>query len=75
MRGLPGEWLVQFAFGRAFEDPSDLGEQIGPPASSRSSVTAASCSSWASSRKSASKFPDQAMDADRQQSASAVMYR
>ena len=32
MRGLPGEWLVQFALGCAFEDPGDLGEQIGPPA-------------------------------------------
>ena len=30
MRGLPGEWLVQFAFGCAFENPGDLGEQIGP---------------------------------------------
>ena len=30
VRGLPGEWLVQFAFGCAFEDPGDLGEQIGP---------------------------------------------
>ena len=32
MRGLPGEWLVQFALGCTFEDPGDLGEQIGPPA-------------------------------------------
>ena len=32
VRGLPGEWLVRFAFGCAFEDPGDLGEQIGPPA-------------------------------------------
>jgi hypothetical protein len=31
VRGLPGEWLVQFAVGCAFEDPGDLGEQIGPP--------------------------------------------
>jgi hypothetical protein len=28
---LPGEWLVRFAVGCAFEDPGDLGEQIGPP--------------------------------------------
>ena len=34
MRGLPGEWLVQVAVGCAFEDPGDLGEQIGPPAAS-----------------------------------------
>jgi hypothetical protein len=26
VRGLPGEWLVQFAFGCTFEDPGDLGE-------------------------------------------------
>ena len=32
MRGLPGEWLVQFAVGCTLEDPGDLGEQIGPPA-------------------------------------------
>jgi hypothetical protein len=32
VRGLPGQWLVQFTFGCAFEDPGDLGEQIGPPA-------------------------------------------
>ena len=32
VRGLPGEWLVRFAFGCTFEDPGDLGEQIGPPA-------------------------------------------
>jgi hypothetical protein len=32
LRGLPGEWLVQFAVGCAFEDPGDLSEQIGPPA-------------------------------------------
>jgi hypothetical protein len=32
MRGLPGEWLVQVAVGCTFEDPGDLGEQIGPPA-------------------------------------------
>jgi hypothetical protein len=31
-RRLPGEWLGQFALGYAFEDPGDLGEQIGPPA-------------------------------------------
>ena len=31
LRGLPGEWLVQFAFGCTFEDPGDLGEQIGSP--------------------------------------------
>jgi hypothetical protein len=31
LRGLPGEWLVQFAVGCTFEDPGDLGEQIGPP--------------------------------------------
>jgi hypothetical protein len=30
LRGLPGEWLVQVAVGCAFEDPGDLGEQIGP---------------------------------------------
>jgi hypothetical protein len=32
MRGLLGELLVQFAVGCTFEDPGDLGEQIGPPA-------------------------------------------
>lgn len=32
MRGLPGEWLIQLALGSTFEDPGDLGEQIGPPA-------------------------------------------
>jgi hypothetical protein len=32
LRGLLTEWLVQFAFGCTFEDPGDLGEQIGPPA-------------------------------------------
>ena len=32
MRGLPGAWLVKFAFRCAVEDPGDLGEQIGPPA-------------------------------------------
>ena len=32
MRGLHGKWLVQFAVRGAFEDPGDLGEQIGPPA-------------------------------------------
>ena len=32
MRGLPGEWLGQLAVGCTFEDPGDLGEQIGPPA-------------------------------------------
>ena len=32
MRGLPGERLVQFALRCTFEDPGDLGEQIGPPA-------------------------------------------
>jgi hypothetical protein len=31
LRGLPGKWLVQFAVGCTFEDPGDLGEQIGPP--------------------------------------------
>ena len=30
--GLPGQWLVQLAPGCAFEDPGDLGEQVGPPA-------------------------------------------
>jgi integrase len=30
--GLPGPWLVQLALGCAFEDPGDLGEQVGPPA-------------------------------------------
>jgi hypothetical protein len=30
--GLPSKRLVQLAFGSAFEDPGDLGEQIGPPA-------------------------------------------
>ena len=32
VRGLPGEWRVQFTVGCAFEDPGDLGEQIGPSA-------------------------------------------
>jgi hypothetical protein len=32
LRGLSGEWLVQFAVGCTFEDPGDLGEQIGPRA-------------------------------------------
>jgi hypothetical protein len=32
VRGLPGEWLVQVAVGCTFEDPGDLGEQIGPAA-------------------------------------------
>jgi hypothetical protein len=31
VRGLPGEWLIQFTVGCAFEDPGDLGEQIGQP--------------------------------------------
>jgi hypothetical protein len=48
VRGLSGKRLVQFALGSTFEDPGNLGEQIGPPpASSRSSVTAAACSPWA----------------------------
>jgi hypothetical protein len=29
VRGLHSEWLVQFIFGCAFEDPGDLGEQTG----------------------------------------------
>ncbi len=33
--GLPGERLVQLSLGRAFEDPRDFGEQVGPAVGER----------------------------------------
>jgi hypothetical protein len=47
---LAGQRLVHLALGCSLEDPGDLGEQIGPPARSRSAATAAVSSPVVSSR-------------------------
>jgi hypothetical protein len=37
-RGLPGERLAELAFGRALEDPGNLGQQVTPPARQRAEL-------------------------------------